>query len=174
MTSSSSCFVVGSLAVLLQFLFVSASTKPIDAICHSVTDKTFCVNTLNAYPPAASATSTLQAVKAALRLSISYAGKSARFAAKAANENPNMKKQFAACKDAYETIIASIKSAAGELKVSPDTANYDVMVCTDSTTIVKNLVRKNVDKDSKIVIKMTLMMERLLRIAVGATVAVGG
>ncbi|CAF2273798.1 BnaCnng65360D [Brassica napus] len=174
MASLYSCFVVGSLAVLLQFLFVSASTKSINAICQSVTDKAFCVNTLTAYPPAASATSTFQAAKAALSLSISYAGKSASFAANAANQNPNMKKQFAACKDAYATIIASIKSAAAELKESPDTANYDVMVCRDSTTIVKNLIKKNVDKDSKMLIKMTLMMERLLTIAVGATVAVGG
>lgn len=48
------------------------------------------------------------------------------------------------------------------------------MVCRDSSTIVKNLIRKNVDKDSKMLIKMTMMMERLLAIAVGATVAVGG
>ncbi|ESQ43645.1 hypothetical protein EUTSA_v10015309mg [Eutrema salsugineum] len=174
--SSSSSFLVVSLAVLLQssFLFVSASTKSIDAICHRVTDKAFCVQTLNAYPPAASASTTFQAAQAALSLSISYAGKSAGYAAAAAKQNPNMKKQFAACQDAFVTITASLKSAASELKESPDTANYDVMVCRDSTTIVKNLVGKNVDKASKTVITMTLMMEKLLAIAVGATLAVGG
>ncbi|CAN7016760.1 unnamed protein product [Brassica oleracea var. botrytis] len=131
MASLYSCFVVGSLAVLLQFLLVSASTKSINAICQSVTDKAFCVNTLTAYPPAASATSTesfpsqISLATGVLSCSVSYAGKSASFAANAANQNPNMKKQFAACKDAYATIIASIKSAAAELKESPDTANYD-------------------------------------------------
>ncbi|KAH0929343.1 hypothetical protein HID58_015070 [Brassica napus] len=160
MASLYSCFVVGSLAVLLQFLFVSASTKSINAICQSRGIK--------------KKLRMLDRHWAALSLSVSYAGKSASFAANAANQNPNMKKQFAACKDAYATIIASIKSAAAELKESPDTANYDVMVCRDSTTIVKNLIKKNLDKDSKMLIKMTLMMERLLTIAVGATVAVGG
>lgn len=112
--------------------------------------------------------------EAGLRLGISYADKSAGFTAKAAMENPDLKKQFEECQDAYATIIASLKSAASELKESPDTANYDVMVCSDSTTRVKNLVGKNSDKASKTVMMMTLMMEKLLAIAVGATVAVGG
>ncbi|CAH2070147.1 unnamed protein product [Thlaspi arvense] len=173
-SSSSSCFVVLSLAVLLQFLFVSASTKSIDAICQRVTDKAFCVKTLTAYPPAASASTRFQAAKAALSLGMSYAGKSAVYVAKAAKENPNLKKQFAGCKDAFTTIVYSLKSASMELKESPDTSNYDVMVCTDSTTIVKNLVGKNMDKASKTVMSMTLMMEKILAIAVGATLAVGG
>lgn len=85
-----------------------------------------------------------------------------------------MTKQFAGCKDAFVAIIASLRSASGELKVSPDTANYDVMVCRDSTTMVKSLVGKNIDMASKTIVNMTLMMDKILAIAVGATVAVGG
>jgi len=62
MVSSSDCFFVLSVAVLLQFLIVSASaltsTKYIDKFCEmqSVEDKTFCFQTLSANPLAASAT----------------------------------------------------------------------------------------------------------------------
>ncbi|XP_010441452.1 PREDICTED: uncharacterized protein LOC104724616 isoform X2 [Camelina sativa] len=174
-SSSSYCFGLRSLAVVLPFLLVSAlATKYIDAICRRTTNKAFCVKTLNAYPPAASATNTFQAAEATLSLTMSYARKSASFAGKAAKENPKLKKQFAASQDAFATIITSLKSAALGLKESPDTANYDVMVCTDSTSIVKNLVGKNTDKASKTIMMMTLRMEKLLAIAVGATVAVGG
>lgn len=83
-------------------------------------------------------------------------------------------KQFKASQDAFVTISSSLKSASLELKESPDTANYDVMVCTDSTTMVKGLVGKKTDKASKTLIKMTLRMEKLIALAVGATVAVGG
>lgn len=85
-----------------------------------------------------------------------------------------MKKDFAAIQDAFMTISMSLKSAKLELKDSPDTANYDVMVCTDSTMIVKNLIGKNTDKVSKTVMLMTLKMEELIAMAYGATVAVGG
>ncbi|KAG7537331.1 Invertase/pectin methylesterase inhibitor domain superfamily [Arabidopsis suecica] len=176
MASSSYCFgLVLSLAVLLPFLLISASaTNYIDAICQRVTDKAFCAKTLNAYPAAASATSQFQAAVATLNLAISYADKCAGFSGNAAKENPNLKTQFAASQDAFVTISKSVKSAASELKVSPDTANYDVMVCSDSIAVVKNSVGKNLDNASKTVMTMTLMMEKLLAIAVGATVAVGG
>ncbi|KFK26637.1 hypothetical protein AALP_AA8G274300 [Arabis alpina] len=174
MASSSYGFVLVFLALVSQFVLASASTAYIDAICKHVTDNAFCIQTLSGYRPAASATSTFQVASAVLRLDISYAHKSAGFSAIAAIENPALKKQFKECQDAFRTIIASLKSAASELKESPDTANYDVMVCTDSTTVVKNLVGKYSDKASKNVIMMTLMMEKLLAIAVGATVAVGG
>lgn len=111
---------------------------------------------------------------ATLNLAISYADKCAGFSGNAAKENPNLKTQFAVSQDAFVTISKSVKSAASELKVSPDTANYDVMVCSDSIAVVKNSVGKNSDNASKTVMTMTLMMEKLLAIAVGATVAVGG
>ncbi|KAL1213757.1 hypothetical protein V5N11_009938 [Cardamine amara subsp. amara] len=175
MGSFSYCVGVVSLAVLLPFLLVSASaTTYINAICKHVTDKAFCVKTLNAYPKAASATTKLQTASATLSLATSYADKSAAFAGTAAKQNPNLMKQFKASQDAFVTISRSLKSAALELKKSPDTANYDAMQCTDSTTMVKNLVGKNSDKASRTVITMTLMMEKLIALAVGATVAVGG
>ncbi|CAA7021800.1 unnamed protein product [Microthlaspi erraticum] len=163
-----------NIVVLLQFLFVSASTKSIDPICHYVTYTAFCVKTLSAYPPAVSATTTFQAAQAALSLSKSYAEKSAGFAAKAAKENPNLKKQFAGCQDAFVTIIENLKNASRDLKESPDASNYEANICTDSTAIVKDLVRKNGDMASRTILNMTLMMEKFIDIAVGATMALGG
>ncbi|CAN8306671.1 unnamed protein product [Cochlearia groenlandica] len=174
MASLSFSFMVLSLAILLQFLLVFASTKSIDAICKTVDDKTFCVKTLSTYPPAASATNTFQAATAALKLGKSYAEKCAAFTAKAATENPNLKKQFDACQDAFKSIVSNLWSASGELKESPDTANYDVMICMDSTTIVKNMVGKNKDATSKTIMNMKLRMDKLISIEVGATIALGG
>ncbi|CAH2078917.1 unnamed protein product [Thlaspi arvense] len=169
MTSSSSCFVVIFMSILLQFLFVSASTKHIDAICQHVTDKEFCVKSLTAYPPAASATDEIKAVKAALDLASSYADKSRKFTVKVANENPNLKKQFMQCADSFQSIIGSLWSATKELKIDPMTANYDVMVCSDETRIVKFSIGKNRDGASKTIMNMTMMMDKLLDIARGAT-----
>ncbi|KAH0932212.1 hypothetical protein HID58_009329 [Brassica napus] len=169
MASSSPCLVAIFVAIWLQFLSISASTKSIDAICQHVTDKRFCIKTLTAYPPAASATNTFQTVSAAIHIAESYAEKCRKFTEKTAKENPKMKNQFMDCQDAYHRIVMSLRSAAGELKVSPDTSNYDVMVCTDQTTMVKDLVGKNRDVASNTIMKMTLMMNKLIAIAAAAT-----
>lgn len=106
---------------------------------------------------------------AAINIAKSYAEKCRKFTEKTAKENPKLKDQFMDCQDAFLDIISSLKSAAGELKVSPDTANYDVMVCTDQTTIVENSIGKNRDVASNTIMKMTLMMNKLIAIAAGAT-----
>ncbi|CAA7057744.1 unnamed protein product [Microthlaspi erraticum] len=134
----------------------------------------FCVKTLSAYPPVVSASTTFQAAQAVLRFSISQAQISASFAAKAAKENPNLKKQFAGCQDAFVTIIEHFNNAIRDLQKSPDVSKYEAMICTDNTAIVKNLVGKNGDMASKNMVNMTLMMEKIIDIAVGATIAVGG
>ncbi|XP_010482307.1 PREDICTED: uncharacterized protein LOC104760993 [Camelina sativa] len=172
MASSSFFFSFVSLAVMLPCLLLSVSaTSYIDTICNKAKgDKAFCVKTLSAYPPAASATSTFQAAVATLSLGASYADKSAAFAGTAAKVNPKLKE----CQDAFVLISRSCKSASSELKEDPQTANYDVMLCYDSITTVKNLVGKNTDKASKTIISMTMMMEKFLALAVGATEAVGG
>ncbi|XP_010485005.1 PREDICTED: uncharacterized protein LOC104763316 [Camelina sativa] len=178
MASSSYCFAFVSVALLLQLVLGSAlasnSTKYIDDICEHVSNKTFCVETLKAYPPAVSATGKFELAKAVLRLGTSYALKSASFIENAAKYNPNLKKQFKACQDAYLSVVNSLKIVSSELKESPETANYDVMVCTDSTSMVKDLVGNNTHVAAKKVMAMTFKMENLLAIAVGATEAIGG
>ncbi|EOA14768.1 hypothetical protein CARUB_v10028066mg [Capsella rubella] len=177
MASSSYCFgvVSVSLAVLLPFLLHSASaTSYIDALCHSNPDKAFCVKTLSAYPPVASATSKFQAAVATLALGESYANKTAEFAGKAAKEDPKLKKHLAACQDEFVDISGALKFAALHLKEDPLDANYTVMRCYDSTTIVTDLIGKNTDKASKTVTAMTMMLDKYIALGVGATVAVGG
>ncbi|EOA14239.1 hypothetical protein CARUB_v10027394mg, partial [Capsella rubella] len=115
-----------------------------------------------------------QAAGATLNLAISYANRYAGFAGKVAKENPKLKRDFATIQNAFRGISISLKSAKHELKDSPDFANYDVMVCTDGTTMMKKLIGKNTDKVSKTVMLMTLKMEELIAMAVGATLAVGG
>ncbi|EOA14835.1 hypothetical protein CARUB_v10028145mg [Capsella rubella] len=176
MASSSYCFSVLSLVVLLPFLLHSASaTSYIDAICQKFRgDKAFCVKTLSAYPPAASATSPLQAAVATLNLGSSYASKTADFTGKAAKADPKLMKDLAACQNEFVVIQRSLKSASSEVKEDPESANYDVMLCFDSTTSVKNLVGKNTDQASKTVITMTLMMEKFIGLGLGATETLGG
>ncbi|CAH8279107.1 unnamed protein product [Arabidopsis lyrata] len=183
MASSSHCFLIVSVALLLQVLVspVSAltltSTKYIDKLCQMplVDSKPFCLQTLSAYPPAASATGLLPLASAVIRgIVLPQAKKSASFADEAAKKEPNLKTQFQTCKEAYESIGDSLMSALEELKRSPNVATYDVMTCTDHTSQVKNLVGKNRDVASKTLIEMTMQMEKLLPLALGSTQVVGG
>lgn len=102
------------------------------------------------------------------------AQKSASFAEGAAKKDPTLTKQFQLCQNAYVTIGNSLMSAVAELKDSPDTANYDVMTCTDQTTQVNNLIGKNTDMASKTLIEMTMQMGKLLRLGVAATQVLRG
>ncbi|CAA0408804.1 unnamed protein product [Arabidopsis thaliana] len=168
MASSSYGFGVVYLAVLLPCLLVPASaTKYIDAICHLVSDKAFCTKTLNAYPPATSATSTFEAAVATLHLGVSYANNAAGFAGEAAKENPQLKEKFDACQRELALISRGLKNASEELY--DDTAYFDVTDCLDNIATMKNLVGKNTDKASKTIITMTLMLENFIFLAIGAT-----
>ncbi|EOA12758.1 hypothetical protein CARUB_v10028482mg [Capsella rubella] len=175
MASSIYCFGIVSLAVLLPFLLHSASaTSYIDDICHSVADKAYCVKTLSAYPPVASAPSKFEAAVATLKLGESYADKTAEFAGKAAKEDPKLKKVLEDCQDEFVDISGSLKGAALQLRDEPELANYAVMRCYDSTTRVTNLIGKNTDKASKTVIAMTMVLGKYIALGIGATVAEGG
>ncbi|CAL9238673.1 unnamed protein product [Arabidopsis halleri] len=168
-------------AFLLQFLVVSSSTlnstKYIDKLCEmpSIDDKAFCLQTLSAYPLAASATGLLPLAEVVIRgIDIPYAKLLVKSADRAAEKVPALKEQFKACRDAYFLIVMSLKSAASELKISPETANYDAMVCFDQTTLVHKLIGKNKDLTSKSLMDMTLRMDKLIPLAIGATEVVGG
>ncbi|KFK40236.1 hypothetical protein AALP_AA3G348300 [Arabis alpina] len=172
MTSSSEFSLLVSIVVLLQFsASVLASTKYIDTICRmqSVQDKTFCLKTLNAYPPAVTATSLSPLVNIVIGYGISYAEKTEGFAAEAAKHGH----RFQLCKEHYATLSGNLRMSISELKEDPMSANYDVMLCYDSTRYVKDLVGKNKDEASKRLMKMTLMMEKIIPIVLGATEAVG-
>ena len=176
MASSSSYFCVLTMTILSQFLLAPTSAltnrEYIDANCQRVKNKTFCIETLTTYPPTLSATGLLPLAEGVINLAIAHAEKTAGFAAETAKNEAALKTQFTECHDAYVSIVASLKSASLELKESPDTANYDVMVSSDDTSRVKDLVGKNLDKSSKAVMEMTMQMDKLLDLAAGATDAV--
>ncbi|ESQ43648.1 hypothetical protein EUTSA_v10014776mg [Eutrema salsugineum] len=176
MASSSGCFFVVTMAILSQFLLAPASAlinrEYIDANCQRVKNKSFCVQTLTTYPPAASATGLLPLAEAVVSLAVAHAEKTAGFAAESAKKEAALTTQFNECHDAYVGIVASLKSANLQLKDTPDTANYDVMVSGDEIKRVKDTVGKNIDKSSKTLMEMTLQMEKLLDLAAGATDAV--
>ncbi|CAE6012130.1 unnamed protein product [Arabidopsis arenosa] len=141
----------------------------------SIDDKAFCLQTLSAYPLAASATGLLPLAEVVIRgIDIPYAKLLVKSADRAAEKVPALKEQFKACRDAYFLIVMSLKSAASELKISPETANYDAMVCFDQTTLVQKLIGKNKDLTSKSLMEMTLRMDKLIRLAIGATESTSG
>ncbi|XP_010445997.1 PREDICTED: uncharacterized protein LOC104728754 [Camelina sativa] len=178
LSSSSHCSFVVSVALLLQFLVSPAtSTQYIGKLCQMpfIDNKPFCLQTLSAYPPAPSATGLLPLASAVIRgIVLPQAHKSASFAERAAKREPSLKTQFKTCQDAYVTIGKSLMSAAGELKDTSETANYDVTTCTDQTTQVINLIGRNQDMASKNLIEMTVQMNKLLRLGVAATEVLGG
>ncbi|EOA34514.1 hypothetical protein CARUB_v10022057mg [Capsella rubella] len=181
MVSSSDWFFVLLVAFLLQCLVVSASaltsTKYIDQLCQmeSIKDRAFCLQTLRTYPPAVSATALFPLAEVVLLgVGVPYANLLMQSADRAAEKVPALKEQFKQCQDSYVSIVMNLKAAASELKLSPISANYDTMVCFDQTTRVYNLIGKNKDSTSKSLMEMTMHMEKLIHLAVGATEVVGG
>ncbi|KAF8096345.1 hypothetical protein N665_0312s0032 [Sinapis alba] len=176
MTSSSNCFFVVSLVFSLLFFLGStltmASTKDIDSICNESFikhNKTFCVQTLTSYPPAASATNMVELVKVAVDLGMIHAKKTASFVAGLEKE-PTFKKYFKMCNESYNSIVGNFRSARLEIedKESIDTASSDILVSLDNTQIVKEEVGKNTDKASKTLMEKTLVMEEFIAIGFGA------
>lgn len=112
----------------------------------------------------------------AIGLGISYAEKAAGFAAEATihEDTDTLKKQFKGTMEHFSSISWNLRMSRAELKEDPMSGNYDAMICYDQTRYVRDLIGKNRDNTSKMLMKMTLMMEKMLTIAVGATEAVGG
>ncbi|KAL0731370.1 hypothetical protein Bca4012_027464 [Brassica carinata] len=92
-----------------------ASTKDIDSICNLVKNKTFCEQTLKAYPPAASATNIAKLVKATLDLGMNEAKKRAGFVAGLEKE-PSFKKYFKMCNESYTSIVQNFRGARLEIE----------------------------------------------------------
>ncbi|KAF8092802.1 hypothetical protein N665_0400s0002 [Sinapis alba] len=174
MTSFSGCFFLLSMVVSLPFFFGStltmASTKYIDTVCNSAStgNKTFCFQTLTAYPPAVSATNMVKLVKIVLGLGLSHAKKTTSFVAELAKEH-TFKKYLKECNDSYTLIVAELKDAIVESDEDPSSAVYDVRVCADQTHIVKYVVGNNTDMASKRLMEMTLLMDKFIDICDGAT-----
>ncbi|EOA12440.1 hypothetical protein CARUB_v10028415mg [Capsella rubella] len=166
------------MVLLSQILLISSSaltsTNYIDAICQHVENGTFCMQMLSAYPPAVSANDLFSLATIVINLGISYANNTGGFAADTAKKEPTLKEQFKSCQDEFDGIQLYLRMARGELKESPTSANYDIFLCTDITMHVKDLVGGKRDNASKTFLEMTLQMERLIDVAIGATVALGG
>ncbi|CAH8326996.1 unnamed protein product [Eruca vesicaria subsp. sativa] len=149
-----------------------ASTKDIDTICNADSmipkNKTFCLQTLTAYPPAVSAPNMAKLVKIVVGLGESNANKTADFVAGLVKE-PTFKQYFKACNDAYKLVVWNFRSARLELEDNEtQTASSDILVSLDDTEMVKNTIGKNTDKASKTLMEMTLVMEDFIGIAYAA------
>ncbi|KAG7612473.1 Pectinesterase inhibitor domain [Arabidopsis suecica] len=166
------------MAVLSEILFISSSgltsTKYIDALCQHVENGTFCMHMLRAYPPAVTATDLFSLANIVINLGISYANNTGAFAAEAAKKEPTLKVQFKSFQHEYDGVQLYLRMARGELKESPMSANYDIFRCTDITMYLKDVVGGNRDNTSKTSMDMTLQMENIIDVALGATVALGG
>ncbi|CDY69636.1 BnaUnng03320D, partial [Brassica napus] len=133
MTSSSKCFFLGSLVVLLLLFLGSTSTmaltKDINSTCYRysvdnsfVHNKTFCLQTLTAYPPAVSATNMVELVKVTLDLGSTQAKERAGFVAGLEKE-PTFKKYFETCSESYATIVNNFRGA--RLSMEDGAAGYN-------------------------------------------------
>lgn len=105
---------------------------------------------------------------------MSYANDAGRFAAETAEKEPTLRTQFKSCQREYDGIQMYLRMGKSELKEYPDGANYDIMRCIDCTVVVRDLIGGNSDNASKTLMEMTMQMRRLINVAVGATVALGG
>ncbi|KAF2590823.1 hypothetical protein F2Q70_00039643 [Brassica cretica] len=79
---------------------------------------------------------------------------------------------FTECHKAYLAVVADLKSANVKLKLSPDTAHYDVRASNDKMRRVAGLVGTNSDTASTTLKEMTMQMEKHIDLAAGAADAV--
>ena len=176
MATSSVLSTLAAAAVTLLLLLAPASASPhlkyIDAICDRSHDQAYCVQTLTTNPPTAAPIGLNSLAEAVMALAISHAEKTAVFVDETANKDPTLKASFTECHKAYLAVVADLKSANVKLKVSPDTAHYDVRVSNEKMRRVAGLVGTNSDKASTALKEMTVQMEKLLDLAAGAADAV--
>ncbi|KAJ4909684.1 Plant invertase/pectin methylesterase inhibitor superfamily protein [Raphanus sativus] len=149
-----------------------ASTKDIYAICNdpSAINKTFCLQTLTAYPPAVSAKNMDELVRVTLDLGTTLAKERAGFVAGLKKE-ATFKKYFETCNDSYSQVVNYFESARSQIDEKPhgkDGASLIILESSDYTQLVKDTIGKNTDKTSKRLMEMTLVMEDFIHIAFAA------
>ncbi|CAN7122894.1 uncharacterized protein LOC103852555 [Brassica rapa] len=178
MTSSSKCFFLGSLVVSLLLFLGSTSTmaltKDINSTCYRysvdnsfVHNKTFCLQTLTAYPPAVSATNMVELVKVTLDLGSTQAKERAGFVAGLEKE-PTFKKYFEMCSESYAIIVDNFRGARLCMEdgaAGAAGASITILQTYDNTQRVKDTIGKNTDNASKKLMEMTLVMEDFVAIA---------
>ena len=103
-----------------------------------------------------------------MALTIAHAEKTAAFVAETGKTDPT----FTEYHKAYLAVVADLKSANVKLKLSPDTAHYDVRASNDKMRRVAGLVGTNSDTASTTLKEMTMQMEKLIDLAAGAADAV--
>ncbi|XP_006282344.2 uncharacterized protein LOC17877232 [Capsella rubella] len=142
----------------------------------SIDDKPFCLQTLTSYQRAMYAGSSITLAEVVISgLLVSHDQKTMRFAlVTSAKQPPSIKTQFLTSWSYFRTIGFSLAKAYDELPVSPRSATYDAMSCTNQITKVLNLIGKNQDVASKTLIEMTMRMKKLLPLGVAAAQAVAG
>ncbi|CAN8230664.1 unnamed protein product [Cochlearia groenlandica] len=176
MATSSVLSSFAAAAITLQLLLCPASASPhmkyIDAVCDRAHDIPFCIKTLTTYPPTTAPINLLPMAEAVMGLALSHAEKTAVFVDENANKDPTLKTSFAECHKAYLAVAAAIKSSNIKLKLSPDTAHFDVKASADQMKRVTELIGKNTDQASTTLKEMTLQMEKLIDLAAGAADAV--
>ena len=107
-----------------------------------------------------------------MALAVSHAEKTAVFVDETAKKDPTLKASFTECHKAYLAVVADLKSANVKLKLSPDTAHYDVRASNDKMRRVAGLVGTNSDNASTTFKEMPVLMDKLLDLAAGVADAV--
>ncbi|XP_013601349.1 PREDICTED: uncharacterized protein LOC106308771, partial [Brassica oleracea var. oleracea] len=126
-------------------------------------------------PPTAAPIGLNPLAEAVMALSIYQAEKTAVFVDETAKKDPTdptLKASFTECHKAYLAVVADLKSANVKLKLSPDTAHYDVRASNDKMRRVAGLVGTNSDTASTTLKEMTMQMEKHIDLAAGAADAV--
>ncbi|CAF2246640.1 unnamed protein product [Brassica napus] len=138
--------------LILLFIFLVRSLNSWFGPDLKLLVQTFCMNPL---------------AVAVMALAVSHAEKTAVFVDETAKKDPTLKASFTECHKAYLAVVADLKSANVKLKLSPDTAHYDVRASNDKMRRVAGLVGTNSDNASTTLKEMPVLMDKLLDLAAG-------
>ena len=118
-----------------------ASSKLVDSVCKETeTYNTKCQQVLGSDPRTKSVEDPNVLAEICLQFSIANATNSLAFIKKMVQENNT--EAIRQCEASYEAVVASFKSALGELKEDPLTSNYDILIAADNADACENELAK--------------------------------
>ncbi|KAF3445482.1 hypothetical protein FNV43_RR10658 [Rhamnella rubrinervis] len=119
----------------------NASSKLVDTVCKETKNyNTRCQQVLGSDPRTKSVEDPHVLAKITLQFSIADAEKSLDFIKKTVKENNTQ--AIRQCEGLYEAVVASFKSALGELEEDPLTSNYDILTAADDADACENELTK--------------------------------
>ena len=150
-----SFFLVTTLLLFLNHSLspAHAASELVEGVCHESQSYSFCIQALESDPKTPATKDYMDLAVIALKLGISNSTATRSYISrlyKNPKTDPRKKPALKGCLSGYDEAVESFKSALGELKEDPLTANYDAKVASDGAVLCSDFLASAGIKDSSI------------------------